>query len=262
MNSQMIDREIYDIIRQKLVEIEKSRGVEILYAVESGSRAWGFSSRDSDYDARFIYRHELKWYLSVLPKRDVIELPVENDLDINGWDIKKTLFLLNKSNPVLFEWLKSPIIYRKHEAFFEIMSEISDSYFSPIATIYHYLHMASGNYREYLKGQKVKVKKYFYVLRPVLACRWVEKLKSQPPMEFRSLVDEIVDDPSIRRIIEELLERKMSGNELGEEDQIPELNRYLEANLDHIKEAATGYNPALKPEKETLDEAFQKILEL
>jgi predicted nucleotidyltransferase len=155
--------------------------VEILYAVESGSRAWGFESLDSDYDVRFIYKNEVNWYLTVLPRRDVIEIPIEDLMDYSGWDLRKSFFLMNKSNPVLFEWLKSPIVYKKNEKFYEIFAEIAKEYFSPVATIYHYLHMASRNYKEYLKRDLVKTKKYFYVLRPLLACKWVELKNVAPP---------------------------------------------------------------------------------
>jgi len=99
------------IIQKKLLQIEKEHSVKILYAVESGSRAWGFESTDSDYDVRFIYANPKNWYLNILPKRDVIEYPINDEFDYSGWDLRKALFLLNKSNPVLFEWLKSPIVY-------------------------------------------------------------------------------------------------------------------------------------------------------
>ena len=144
----MINPQIETKIKTKLAEIEKEHNVEILYAIESGSRAWGFESLDSDYDVRFIYKNEVNWYLTVLPRRDVIEIPIEDLMDYSGWDLRKSFFLMNKSNPVLFEWLKSPIVYKKNEKFYEIITEIAKEYFSPIATIYHYLHMASRNYKE------------------------------------------------------------------------------------------------------------------
>lgn len=114
--------------------------------MESGSRAWGFESSDSGYDVRFIYRHPLWWYVKVLPERDVIELPINEIDDYSGWDIRKTLFLLHKSNPVLYEWLRSPIVYKKDAARFNLLLEASKKYFSPISTSYHYLHMAKNNY--------------------------------------------------------------------------------------------------------------------
>ncbi len=100
-------------IKIQLKKIEREHKVKILYAIESGSRVWGFASQDSDFDVRFIYVHHKDWYLSIESKRDVIEMPLEGDLDINGWDLTKALGLFRKSNPPLYEWLQSPIVYLK-----------------------------------------------------------------------------------------------------------------------------------------------------
>ena len=160
------------IIKEKLREIEKQENVRILLAVESGSRAWGFASPDSDYDVRFIYVRQKEDYLKLESVRDVIELPIDDMLDINGWDLQKTLRLLYKSNPTLFEWFSSPIIYMETE-FADQFRRVMSNYFSSKRSLYHYISMAEGNYREYLKRDMVRAKKYFYVLRPVLACRWI-----------------------------------------------------------------------------------------
>lgn len=171
-------------ILSKSHAIEKDYQVKILYAVESGSRAWGFASKDSDYDVRFIYAHPVECYLSIEEKSGVIECPVSNLLDINGWDIKKALRLFKKSNPPLYEWLHSPIIYLEQGNFAQQLRKLMSTYYSPISSLKHYFHMAKGNYRDYLTGKRVKVKKYFYVLRPILACMWVERWGTVPPMEF------------------------------------------------------------------------------
>ena len=170
----IIDPEIRKNIAKTLTRIENDYEVEILFAIESGSRAWGLESTDSDYDVRFVYRHKPNWYFNVLPKRDVIELPIVGIDDYSGWDIRKALFLLNKSNPVLFEWLRSPIVYSEETTETDLLRKAAGEYFSPISSIYHYLHMATGNNREYLQGSQVKIKKYFYVLRPLFACMWIE----------------------------------------------------------------------------------------
>ena len=128
--SHVISPSMLPIIQSRLADIETEHNVEILLAIESGSRAWGFESMDSDYDVRFIYRHRPDWYLSVLPKRDVIVYPVDDLLDFSGWDIKKTLFLMSKSNPVLLEWLRSPIVYRKNSNAFSVLFDASEQYFS------------------------------------------------------------------------------------------------------------------------------------
>lgn len=172
-------------IVRKLHEIEKNEHVRILLAVESGSRAWGFPSTDSDYDVRFIYIRQKEDYLRLEKTRDVIELPLDDVLDINGWDLQKTLRLFRKSNPTLFEWFSSPIVYME-TPFAETFRTMMGNYFSTKRSLYHYIHMAEKNRREYLEGDMVKVKKYFYVLRPVLACRWILEKKTPPPMLFQN----------------------------------------------------------------------------
>ena len=160
------------IIVQKLHEIEEKEHVKILLAVESGSRAWGFASPDSDYDVRFLYVRTREDYLQLDPLRDVIEQPINDLLDINGWDLQKALRLMYKSNPTLFEWLKSPIIYMETE-FADEMRRVMSDYFSVRHSLYHYISMAEGNYKKYLRTEMVKSKKYFYVLRPLLAGQWI-----------------------------------------------------------------------------------------
>lgn len=256
----MIDENIFKTITKRLVEIEEEHDVHILYAIESGSRAWGFESTDSDYDVRFVYKHKLDWYLNVLPKRDVIEYPIIDILDYSGWDLRKSLFLLNKSNPVLFEWLRSPIIYRKDEAFFKEITELAKSYFSPISTIYHYLHMAEGNYKEYLKAEQVKIKKYFYVLRPLLACCWVEKNNTFPPMEFAILLEDAKPNQVVQDRVIELLRRKKAGVELGLEPKVQILNDYIEGLIQHFNEKVQFFDANDKPDSSLLDAALARLV--
>jgi len=118
-------------IETELQRIEQEEGVKIIYACESGSRAWGFPSKDSDYDVRFIYIRPVEWYLSIFEKRDVIERPIISDmLDINGWDLKKALNLFRKSNPPLLEWLQSPIVYLEKGSVAEHIRRLSPLTFS------------------------------------------------------------------------------------------------------------------------------------
>lgn len=258
----MIKKEIRNIIEQKLYSIENEYRVTILLAVESGSRAWGFESLDSDYDVRFIYKHEKEWYLKILPERDVIEIPIENLMDYSGWDLRKSFFLMNKSNPVLYEWMKSPIIYKKNEIFYNLFNDVSEEYFSKVSTIYHYLHMAKKNYKEYLKRDYVKSKKYFYVLRPLLACEWVELKSSPPPMEFETLLNELLRDNIIRNEVDVLLIKKKSGLEMGEIPRIDLFNEYIEEKIDYFENKVKDYDPLNKPPTKKMDEAFRKILEM
>jgi predicted nucleotidyltransferase len=255
-----MEQKMLEIVRKRLLEIEKENSVKILYAVESGSRAWGFESMDSDYDIRFVYAHDKNWYLKILPKKDVIEYPIINEFDYSGWDLRKTMFLINKSNPVFFEWLKSPIVYYKDNDSYKIMEQLSKNYFSSISSMYHYLHMASGNYRQYLQSDEVKIKKYFYVLRPIMACMWIENYKESPPMEFEKLLTQITDKDLLSKITE-LLEKKKSGIELGREPKIEIINNFMENKLQHLEKIVNTFDPKNKPRQELLEEGFIKILE-
>src|SRR5688500_9825730 len=172
-----IESVVWAEIQHRLRSVEEADGARILYAVESGSRAWGFPSADSDYDVRFVYVRPRDWYLSVNleSRRDVIERPIVDHIDLSGWDIRKALRLFAKSNPPFLEWLSSPIVYRDELSFADAVRALLPRYYSPVSSLYHFLRMAQGNYREFLQGPEVIVKKYFYVLRPLLAVRWIEQ---------------------------------------------------------------------------------------
>ncbi|MDO8452512.1 MAG: nucleotidyltransferase domain-containing protein [bacterium] len=227
-----------DIILQKLREIEEKEDVRILYAVESGSRAWGFESQDSDWDVRFVYAHPRDWYLSIEERRDVIELPISDSLDINGWDIRKALQLYKKTNPPFYEWLQSPIVYIERGDFAQKLRELMLQFYSPYSCLQHYLHMAKGNYKAYLGKEKVQLKKYFYVLRPVLACFWIEEKGTMPPTEFEKLLEFRELQIDLRKEIYGLLERKKSEAELGEEEPITAIDKFLEESMAHFEQTA------------------------
>lgn len=255
-----MNKEIKQRIITGLHDIEREHSVEILLAVESGSRAWGFESTDSDYDVRFIYRHKRDWYLSVLPKRDVIEYPIVDIYDYSGWDLRKALFLMNKSNPVLFEWLISPIVYLKNEDACRLFADASARYFSPISSIYHYLHMAKGNNRDFLQGDTVKIKKYFYVLRPLFACMWIEKYNMQPPMEFEKLMNSACLSDDCVEEINGLLEIKRSGTEMGFDKRRPAVSSFIDEAIEHFEQHASGFNPKDKPPADFLNDIFISLL--
>lgn len=248
-----------ELIQEKLREIEQREECRILLAVESGSRAWGFASPDSDYDVRFIYVRPEKAYLRLDRTRDVIEVPINDELDINGWDIDKTLRLLHKSNPTVFEWFSSPIIYQT-SAFADQFRPIMQKYFSSKAGLWHYLHMAEGNYRDYLRGEMVRAKKYFYVLRPILACKWILEKGTPPPMLFSDLVkSELPDDLS--ETIYQLLDLKMNSPEIKEIPRIDQLNRYLDAGIVSVKEQIEKLPDTPVQDWNELNELFFSVLE-
>ncbi|WP_264530809.1 nucleotidyltransferase domain-containing protein [Flavobacterium sp. N502540] len=174
-------------ILEKLKEIEKQKEVEVLFAVESGSRAWGFASPDSDYDIRFIYKHKPEYYLSLWEQPDVIEFMTEDDLDGSGWDLRKSVKLLAKSNTALIEWLFSPVVYFQEDDFVKQMQDLAVECFSPIAVLHHYLG-TTKNFMEVCEMEEVKLKSYFYALRTALAGKWIIEKNTFPPVAFADLL--------------------------------------------------------------------------
>lgn len=231
----MFGNAVFQRVDDALAQVEAERNVRVLFACESGSRAWGFASQDSDYDVRFLYVHARDWYLSVEDRRDVIERPLADDLDVSGWELRKALRLLRKSNPPLLEWLKSPVVYRCDAAFTAAFQALAEEFYSPRRCFAHYLHMAFGNWRSYLLGrEEVSLKKYLYVFRPLLACRWIERGLGQPPMLFAQLVESVLEEADVRTALEELVTRKQAGDELAVAPPVPVMTRFLEVELSRL----------------------------
>ena len=221
-------------IMENLRAIEARHDVTVLFACESGSRGWGFASPDSDYDVRFIYVNRLPWYLAVTPRRDVIELPISGDLDINGWDLRKALGLMRESNPTLLEWLRSPIVYRDDAVAMPRFRALSEAVFSNARGWHHYASMAKKNFREHLQADEVRYKKYLYVLRPLLAARWIRSQPGVPPMRFADLAQRTLDAVRDAALIEEinaLLEVKMRAGEAATSPRWPGIHTFIEAEL-------------------------------
>ena len=252
--------DIRKVCIKHLKNIENSAEIKVLYAVESGSRAWGFSSKNSDYDIRFFYIHKPEWYLSLQEKPDNIEFLADEVLDYAGWDFKKTLFLFLKSNPPLFEWLCSPIVYLEQTSAAQKLRRFSVEFFNPKASMYHYLHMAQGNYKEYLKGNIVWVKKYFYVLRPLLACLWIKNNDTFPPMEFNKLLESQIKDGDLKNSIVGLLELKTKGGELLKSPKIKIINDYIEENFFLLGKYLRKYKLSKALRLDSLDKIFRDVL--
>ena len=197
----------------ELERIEKERDVRVLLAVESGSRAWGFASPDSDYDVRFVYAHRRDWYLSVQEPRDVIEEMLPGDLDVSGWELRKALRLFSKCNLAFNEWLGSPVTYRADPGFRQQLLSLMDLHFNPIAGTYHYRKMAERALEDNYRDGRIGIKKIFYVLRPLFACRWIANAGTQPPTAFANLVSAAWVDDDERQWIAELLRRKSQAVE-------------------------------------------------
>ena len=255
-----MEKEVKKRIQTELAKIEEQFGVKIIYACESGSRAWGFASQDSDYDVRFLYLHPTDWYLTIRNKRDVIELPITDELDISGWDIRKTLQLLRKSNPALLEWMQSPIVYRQDDELFDLIKKLIPEFYSPIGCLYHYLNMAKDNRKTHLEGSKVWLKKYLYVLRPVLACMWIEQDRGPAPTEFHKLVDAIVLDNKLREGIDKLLKHKMAGKESDKGPKIPVISEFIDEQIERLE--SVHAEPSNTRDPETMDQTFRNILDI
>ena len=230
-----IDPQVRSEIEKTLARVESEYNVAILFFCESGSRGWGFASPDSDYDVRFIYVNRPDWYLTVLPGRDVIELPISEVYDVSGWDLRKALGLLRNGNATLVEWLSSPVIYRADERFLADIRAAAQQVHRPERAFHHYLHMAKKNYREYLQGEMVRLKKYLYVLRPLLACLWIEQRREPVLMRFQNLVDALVTDDELKKAIADLLVIKRRAMESEHGAAMPVINRFLEHHLERLR---------------------------
>lgn len=207
---------------------------------------------------RFIYVRPTAWYLTIQHKRDVIEKPIDDELDLSGWDLLKALELYRKGNPPLLEWLQSPIIYRESGSMAKRLRELLTDYYSPVAAMYHYLHMARGNHRQYLQGDTVWVKKYFYVLRPLLACIWIEKNWGLVPTEFEILFDRIVTVSPLRESIQNLLFDKKRGEELRVGPSIPAISDFINSQLERL--SAKDSPPSMTKNPDVLDKLFVDVL--
>lgn len=246
-------------IETRLDRIEAEHGVRLLLAVESGSRAWGFPSPDSDYDVRFLYVRPRDWYLSLAPGRDVIETAIEDEIDLNGWDVRKALGLLLKSNAVVSEWIESPIRYRPDDPFVARLAALADDLLNPRALAHHYARAGRQASDRWLGGEEaVPVKKYFYALRPALTVRAVRRNPgSRPPMNLQALLP-LCDLPAtLVEQIAALVEAKARTNERANGMRLPEIDALIRDELDRA-----GELPVRKLRDRFTDRANELFLEL
>lgn len=192
-------------ILEKLSEIERDKNIDILFAVESGSRAWGFESPDSDYDIRFVYKHKKEWYLNLWEQKDTITFMTEDDLDGSGWELRKALKLLAKSNASFLGWLYSPIIYRENANFLNEIKVLAENNFNPVSGFYHY-HSMSKSFEETLDTDKMTLKSFFYAIRTALCANWVYKKGTIPPVLFTELY--AIIDEKFHHVLNDLIDLK------------------------------------------------------
>jgi len=209
---------------------------------------------------RFIYVHPLDWYLSVVDQRDIIEMPADDQLDINGWDVRKSLNLLRKSNSVILEWLASPIKYCEDELAVAPLVEISQKAFMPGFSYQHYLGMARGSLAACQTDERVKIKSYLYAIRPVLCCRWIIKHKKQAPMLIDDLIAEFFpgQDNELRQYIDRVIRIKKGSDEGVRVDRSPLLENHLCSQLAELGTLIPENPPKLPVED--FNDIFRRIV--
>lgn len=256
-NTGYLTKIVHKEILEQLDMIEREHEVTIIFAIESGSRAWGFPSSDSDYDVRFVYAHKPEWYLSIVPGRDVIEIPVGPVLDVNGWDVRKALRLLRKSNVSLLEWLSSPIQYRRNDELASLFRSVTEIGFHKYTSAKHYLSMAKSNMAK-THGENVRMKSYLYAIRPLLCCKWVLECNTQPPMIFRNLVNEYFEGTRVGDAIHELIAKKEMQTE---SDTVPKhdvLDDFIATEFERLTSKCPRAHPL--PDIVVFDEVFRQII--
>lgn len=243
------------MMKSKLKNLALDKKVDILFACESGSRAWGFDSPDSDYDVRFVYTHPIDWYLSTSEKRDTIDV-MDGDFDAVGWELRKKLRLLKKSNVPALEHLFSPITYIEESASIKELRAIAKDCFSPVACMYHYLSM-SKKYEEKLTGETVKLKNLFYALRTALAGKWILEHNTMPPVVFSEMLSLIKRDESdeLRNLMSIKSENNESYLHSRNEKVMGLLKGILYVNENYAKSLSAG-----KPDVDRIDSFLYNTL--
>jgi len=241
-------------IEHRLDGLAAEHGVRILYAAESGSRAWGFASPDSDWDVRFVYAHAPRAYLSVRPPRDVIEVkPGADGFDAGGWDLFKALALYRRGNSPLLEWLLSPIVYREEGTFAARLRRLAGERLPARPLAYHYLSQSRRTYHEAIEGRaEVSRKRYLYALRPLLCCRWIEARGTPPPTAVADILHGITLPEPLRAVLDSLIAEKQRGGETGAAPAEPLLNDFVTAEIARL-EAVVPNLPHTAPDDAALD---------
>lgn len=252
------------VIDARLDAVRREHGAAIPLAIESGSRAWGFPSPDSDYDCRFIFVRRRDDYLSLFPKRDVIETPLDRELDVNGWDIAKALKLLLKGNAVVIEWLTSPIVYTADEDFRTGFRALATRLADRELVARHYLHLGERQRRAYFSdGTVIPLKKIFYALRPAAALRWLRlhPTEAVAPMHFPTLLAGCDAPAAVRILVDDLIARKAVTHELGEGALPAPIGAFIDAEFDAAGQMfETGPRPATPDAKIEAQAFFHAIL--
>ena len=245
-------------ILQRLAAIEAREDVQIVYACEAGSRAWGMASLDSDYDVRFIYAHRPEWYLNLEPGRDVIEEPIRELLDLSGWDLRKAMRLFGQSNPPLIEWLRSPIVYQETPEVIEPLRALIPTVFSPQKGYHHYWQIARKAHKRYVQGESRTLKTFFYMLRFLLAARWIDQDETPPPVPLAELADAMLP-PELYPEMERLLGVKRAGQERDVAEEFGSLWAFAGMELQQMKQMDRHFHRTWAP-MDQLNVLFRRFL--
>lgn len=252
----MTHQEMMLLVPQKLKEIEKEYGIRVLYAVESGSRAWGTHTESSDYDVRFIYIRPREDYLRLDPVRDVLEFPIEEGWDMAGWDLDKMLRLLHSANSQIYEWFASPVVY-VDDGFSQRIRPLLDAYFVAKTAVYHYLHQADMKMKQQQRAEQTKVKHYLYRFQHLAAARWILAHQAPVPVSYSELVEWLPEEARTRAM--EVLQLKKSQHPLISHD--PWLDSWLMEERDRISQQMEQLPKAPEKGWEMLNKFFLSELE-
>jgi uncharacterized protein len=251
-------------IPETLRALERQHRCAIVLAIESGSRAWGFESADSDYDVRFIYLRQPDWYLSVLARRDVLDAQ-EGDFDAVGWDFRKALLLARHSHPTLQEWLQSPVVY--HSVVYhsdpitvEALRAVAVQFFVPETGVYHYLGWAGRIRNRYLAADAVAYKRYLYVMRPLLCAMWLIEHRSPPPMDILHVLDGVRVSPTVAGALHSLIASKRASRELGSGPPDPVIDDFVTEQLLVLKPFGRRPAQGISTDHAQLDSIFHAAL--
>lgn len=249
-------------ILQHLLQTANREGFQILYACETGSRGWGFASPDSDFDVRYIFVYPQDRYLSVFQPPDQFTQMLEVDgevLDFNGWELGKLLRLLSKSNATPYEWLQSPIIYQEIPGFQEALFQLGAEYLNPRTLVHHYLGICHNSMRTGIVGEQINIKKYFYVLRPLLAAKWAADRRTVPPMQFRPLLNQLDESMPVRQLVEQLWIAKEQEKEGAYTPLQPDIQLFVTEEMARLRVLADAMESSAR-NAAPLDQFFRKWL--
>lgn len=257
-------------IHEEIWRIESENNVKVLFAVESGSRSWGFASRDSDYDVRFVYKRPIYDYLRLDKRKDTLEWYPEPKLDMVGWDVSKYLTLLHRSNPSALEWLSCPRYIVSDPFKLRSIEELAETCFRARSLAFHYIGMAKENANEFLRiadgvtrDEPPKTKKYVYVVRALLSARHVIDNDEMPYLTLDELLDEYFDGhegSAVGDAIDALVARKREGLETDVHERITVLDEWFKSSIVELESMARELDCLSAPDWSDVNELFIRIV--